>query len=98
MSSTRTPSQSVSNLLHLVTQWMSRWNGVRGSRPNSSQLHEAIGFGPTFSPKRQDCVAIWGVGPAESTGKPSSRYWPGGRRAASSAGGGRPTKPRVAMG
>src|SRR5258708_22850552 len=38
---------------------------------------------------------MWGVGPAVSTGKPRSTYWPGGSRAArSSETRRRPVKPR----
>src|SRR5579871_3117509 len=96
-SSTVTPAQLVSNLLHLVTQWMSRWNFVRGSALNSSQVQVFTGRGPTFRVKRHWSWLMRGVGPAERTGKPRSRYWPGGRRFASSSERRRPKKPRVTI-
>ena len=45
-SSIVTPSHFVSNFDHLVTQWMSRCMGVRGSASNSAQLQLASGRGP----------------------------------------------------
>src|SRR5258707_587665 len=76
---------------------MSRWNFVRGSAPNSSQVHVFTGRGPIFRVKRHWSWVMRGVGPAERTGKPFSRYWPGGRRFASSSDRRRPKKPRVTI-
>ena len=49
-----------------------------GSARNSSHVHR---LGPSISPTTLKCHrsrGVRGVGPAESTGKPSSTYWPGG--------------------
>src|SRR5829696_5930360 len=49
-----------------------------GSCLNSSQLHL---LGSSISPtmqKSHSSRGVRGVGPAESTGKPSTKYWPGG--------------------
>src|SRR5262247_3680006 len=49
-----------------------------GSRLNSSHVHL---LGSSTSPTTEKSHAsrgVRGVGPAERTGKPSSRYWPGG--------------------
>src|SRR3954454_2248692 len=98
MSSTSTPCQAVSNLVHAVTQWISRVILVRGSALNSAQFHVLIGRGPCFSVKDQSSVRSRGVGPADRTGNPCSRYWPGGIRASISVGGFRPEKkPRVTI-
>ena len=98
MSSTSTPSQAVSNFDHAVTQWMSRVILVCGSALNSAQVHFLTGRGPCLSVNVQSSVRTRGVGPAESTGKPWSRYWPGGMRASVSVGGFRPEeKPRVTI-
>src|SRR5260370_28984943 len=42
----------------------------------------------------QSVSGVRGVGPAERTGKSLTRYWPGGRRSASSWSRGRPWKAR----
>src|ERR687883_1168918 len=76
--STETPSQLVPSLDHLVTQWMSLVISSEGSPLNSSHVHL---FGSSTSPtmeKSHSSSGVCGVGPAERTGKPSSRYWPGG--------------------
>src|SRR5919199_3097647 len=76
--STETPSQRVPSLDHLVTQWMSLVISSEGSCLNSSHVHL---LGSSISPtmeKSHSSRGVWGVGPAERTGKPSSRYWPGG--------------------
>src|SRR4029079_3213334 len=95
MSSTVTPAQLVSNFDHLVTQWMSRCILVRGRALNSSQFHVFTGFDPTCRRERHCSWVTRGVGPAERTGTPRSRYWPGGRRFCSSSDKRRPKKPRV---
>src|SRR5919199_1705363 len=76
--STETPSHLVSSLDHLVTQWMSLVISSEGSWLNSSHVHL---LGSSTSPtmeKSHSSSGVCGVGPAERTGKPSSRYWPGG--------------------
>jgi hypothetical protein len=92
--STETPSQRVSSLLHLVTQWMSRVTVSVGSRRNSSQVHC---LGCSTSPvieKVQSASGVRGVGPADSTGKSLVTYCPGGRRPAGACSRGRPRNPR----
>ena len=96
-SSTSTPRQGVLSFDHFVTQWMSRVILVCGKAMNSSQVQRFTGRGPTFSVNDQSAVDSRGVGPAERTGKPSVRDWPGGMRSASSDAGRRPVKPRVTM-
>src|SRR5919199_2121184 len=76
--STETPSHLVPSFDHLVTQWMSLVISSEGSRLNSSHVHL---LGSSTSPtmeKSHSSRGVRGVGPAERTGKPSSRYWPGG--------------------
>ena len=68
-SSMLTPSHVVSNLLHLVTQWMSPREVVRGSASNSGQLQLASGFGPSLKVNRHVARSTNGVGPIDSTGK-----------------------------
>src|SRR5215217_9140118 len=90
--STETPSHLVSSFDHLVTQWMSRVISSEGRARNSSHVHL---FGSSTSPpteKSHSSSGVRGVGPAERTGKPSTRYWPGGKR--SSVCLRRPRKPR----
>src|SRR5919112_3585470 len=77
--STDTPSQRVPSFDHLATQWMSRVTSSDGSALNSSHVHL---FGSSTSPtteKSHSSSGVRGVGPAERTGKPSTRYWPGGK-------------------
>ena len=62
----------------LVTQWMSLVIGSCGNARNSSQLQC---FALSTSPSREKShfsSGVCGVGPAERTGKPCSRYCPGG--------------------
>src|ERR1700730_4228069 len=66
-----------------------------GSARNSSQLQR---WGLSTSPvmEKSHCSRrVWGVGPAESTGKSSVTYWPGGTREGSATGRRRPVKPRL---
>src|SRR5215212_4419940 len=73
-----TPSHLVPSFDHLVTQWMSLVISSEGSWLNSSQVHL---LGSSISPtmeKSHSSSGVRGVGPAERTGKPSSRYCPGG--------------------
>ena len=71
---------------HFVTQWMSQGTVSNGSAWNSSQVHSC--WAPTMPSMRKphSSASTCGVGPAVSTGKPLSTYWPGGTRSASSAG------------
>src|SRR5918992_5819248 len=73
-----TPSHLVPSFDHLVTQWMSLVISSEGSCLNSSHVH-LLGWSisPTME-KSHSSRGVRGVGPAESTGKPSSRYCPGG--------------------
>src|SRR5919112_2938972 len=76
--STETPSHVVPNFDHLVTQWMSFVISSEGNCLNSSHVHlVGSSISPTME-KSHSSSGVWGVGPAESTGKPSSRYCPGG--------------------
>src|SRR5215212_5650425 len=89
-----TPSHLVPSFDHLVTQWMSVVISSEGSRLNSSHVHL---LGSSASPtieKSHSSEGVWGVGPAESTGNPSTRYCPGGRRSPPSVCLRRPLKPR----
>src|SRR5260370_1125130 len=92
--STETPSQWVSNLVHLVTQLMSTVGVSWGKASSSCQVQRFGSF--TFPPieKSHRSRGVCGVGPAESTGKPRSRYCPGGSRPATSPGWRRPWKAR----
>ena len=97
MSSTSTPSQAVSNFDHAVTQWMSRVIFDCGSALNSAHDHSATGLARTFSVNVQSSVEMRGLGPADSTGKSSVTYWPGGSLLVTSRGGCRPPNPRVTI-
>src|SRR6266852_5693129 len=75
-----TPLQTVSSLVHLVTQWMSLVTSSAGSLRNSSQVHF---LGWSISPSTTNVhsdSATRGVGPAERTGKSLTTYCPGGTR------------------
>src|SRR5262245_51575606 len=92
--STETPSHTVSNLLHFVTQWISRVIVSLGSLRNSSQVHR---LGSSTSPvieKVQAVSGVRGVGPADKTGKSPTTYCPGGRRSAGALSRGRPRNAR----
>src|SRR6266568_8113574 len=92
--STETPSQWVSNLVHLVTQLMSTVGVSWGKAISSSQVQR---FGSCTFPtieKSHRSRGVCGVGPAESIGKPRSRYCPGGSRPATSGCWRRPRNPR----
>src|SRR5688500_13796829 len=65
-----------------------------GHDKNSSHAHV---LGPSTSPsivKSHSSRGVRGVGPAERTGKPSTRYWPGGILTSPSARLRLPRKPR----
>src|SRR5258708_14617515 len=78
--STDTPFQTVSSLVHLVTQWMSFVISSVGSLRNSSQVHF---LGWSISPSTANVHSVnatRGVGPADRTGKSFTTYCPGGTR------------------
>ena len=86
--SSETPAQRVSSFDHLVTQWMSFVIVSMGSAFSSSHVHEpGSSTAPTIA-KLHSSSGTCGVGPAESTGKSSVRYWPGGTRSGRAAAGG----------
>src|SRR5215831_14922764 len=92
------PFHRVSNLDHLVTQWMSVVRSEERSAVNSFQLHlPRLDPSVSWMVNVHSSSGVCGVGPAESTGKSEVRYWPGGSRDRSRALP-RPWKPRVAMG
>ncbi len=63
---------------------MSLVNSSEGNARNSSHVHR-LGWSTSPRTVKSHCSkGVRGVGPAERTGKPSSRYWPGGSRASSS--------------
>src|SRR5713101_4120446 len=92
--STETPSQWVSNLVHLVTQLMSTVGVSCGRASSSCQVQRFGSFTFPSIEKSQRSRGVCGVGPAESTGKPRSRYCPGGSRPATSLFWRRPRKAR----
>lgn len=72
--SIETPRQTVSSFDHLVTQWISVWTSVCGRAFRESHDHLPA-LSPSISIENsQVAVSTLGVGPAERTGKPSSRY------------------------
>ena len=92
--SSETPVQTVSSFDHFVTQWMSTVTvslGSAGTRPRSTRPARRPRRGST---KLHSSSGVCGVGPAESTGKSSVTYWPGGTRAGSTDERRRPRKPR----
>ena len=73
-----TPRQLVSCFDHFVTQWISVCISVC-SRLLSDSHDQVPAVLPAISiEKSQVLISTLGVGPADKTGKPSSRYWPGG--------------------
>src|SRR4051794_18674315 len=92
--STGTPVHVVPSLDHLVTQWMSTVKVSCGSARNSSHVQRAAASTAPSTVKVQSAVLILGVGPADSTGKSSTTYCPGGTREGSTSGRRRPLNPR----
>jgi len=92
-----TPSHRVPSLDHFVTLWMSTVGVSAGSWRSSSQVHRAATV-PVSSTtvKSHSSGGVNGVGPAASTGKSSTRYWPGGISPAPSCRP-RPWNPRLTM-
>src|SRR5437868_9453448 len=95
--SSRTPCHMVSSFDHLVTQWMSVVTSSAGSARNSSHVQLR---GSSTSPeivKDQFSGGVYGVGPADKTGKSLVTYWPGGTRPGGALSR-RPLKPREMIG
>src|SRR3984885_3555357 len=90
--SSDTPRQWVPSLDHWVTQWMSVVTSSAGSAVNCFQSHLVDSPASVVIVNVQVAVLTGGVGPACRTGKPCSRYWPGGSLGLSPR---RPVKPRV---
>src|SRR6266852_1638210 len=76
--STETPSQWVSNLVQWVTQLMSTVGVSWGSASSSCQVQRFGSFTFPTIEKSHRSRGVCGVGPADSTGNPRSRYCPGG--------------------
>ena len=76
--SRETPRQRVPSLDHWVTQWMSVVMSSAGSAVNCFQSHLVVSPVSVVTVNVQVAVLTGGVGPAWRTGKPCSRYWPGG--------------------
>ena len=72
--STDTPRQPVSSLDQRVTQWMSAVTVSAGSAWNSSHVQDLSVSPPRRIENAHSCNGVWGVGPADSTGKPSVTY------------------------
>src|SRR4249919_3192445 len=92
--STETPVQTVSSFDHFVTQWMSTVTVSLGSDRKSSQVHDLGSSTAPWIVKLHSASGVCGVGPAESTGKSSVTYCPGGTRDGSACERRRPRKPR----
>src|ERR1700726_1122170 len=73
---------------------MSTVNVSLGRATNSSHDHERGSSTAPLIVKLHWSRDVWGVGPAERTGKSSTTYWPGGTRDASTSARRRPRKPR----
>src|SRR5207247_6203731 len=92
--SSETPVQTVSSFDHFVTQWMSTVTVSLGSAWNSVHVQDRGSSTALWIVKLHHSIGWCGVGPAESTGKSSVTYWPGGMRAGSASARRRPWKPR----
>src|SRR5437763_9531016 len=82
--STLTPVQCVSSLVHFVTQWMSTTKDCAGSLRKSSHVHVMGSRTRPSTVNVQRSRGVWGVGPAERTGKSRTTCWPGGTRCGAS--------------
>ena len=92
--SSETPVHTVSSFDHFVTQWMSTVTVSLGSACNSSHVHETGSSTAPAIVKLHASSGVCGVGPADSTGKSSVTYWPGGTRDGSASGPAPAGKPR----
>src|SRR5262249_13522302 len=95
--SIRTPCHTVSSFDHLVTQWMSTVTSSAGSARNSSHVQRRGSSTSPLTVKSHRSSAVYGVGPADKTGKSPVTYCPGGTRPAG-ASSRRPRKPREMIG
>jgi len=80
---TATPRQVVPSFDQWVTQWMSRVTSSAGRVWNCSQVHVRGSSTAPLIVNDHWSSGVWGVGPADSTGKSLTTYWPGGTRSAS---------------
>src|SRR5919198_5386780 len=80
--SSETPVQLVSSFDHFVTQWMSTVTVSLGSARSSSHVQDTGSSTAPLIVKLHSSSGVCGVGPAESTGKSLTTYWPGGTRPA----------------
>ena len=78
MVSRDTPSQCVPSFDHRVTQCRSTVMFSVGSSRNDFQFHRRKTFVPSSIVNSHFSSAMWGVGPAERTGKSVVSYCPGG--------------------
>jgi len=76
--SSETPVQVVPSFDHFVTQWMSTVTVSAGSASSCAHDHSCRCPASVAISNRQASGGIRGVGPADSTGKSSVRYCPGG--------------------
>src|SRR6185312_16583288 len=83
--STGMPRQVVSSLDQRVTQWMSTVTVWADSAWNSGQVQDLSVSPPCRIENVHSGSGVWGVGPADSTGKSWVTYWPGGTRPCSPA-------------
>ncbi len=84
----------MSSFVHLVTQWMSTVTVSAGSARNSSHDHERTASVSPSIVNVHSASGVWGVGPADSTGKSLVTYCPGGTREGSALSRRRPRNPR----
>src|SRR4051794_41568056 len=73
---------------------MSTVNVSCGSARNSSHVHDAASSTAPSIVKVHSSSGVRGVGPADSTGKSSTVYWPGGTLEGSTSRRRRPPNPR----
>src|SRR6058998_2965411 len=96
--STGTPSQTMSSFVHFVTQLMSTVIVSLGKARNSSQVQRCSSSTSPTIVKSHSSSGVCGVGPAESTGKSSVTYWPGGTRSRGASSRLRPLNPLEMIG
>src|SRR5215475_3838857 len=73
-----TPFHRVPSLDHLVTQWMSTVTSSDGRASSSCQVQLCRAPASVTTVNCHRLRSMRGVGPADSTGKSSVRYCPGG--------------------
>src|SRR6478609_8762527 len=82
--SSEMPRQVESRLVHLVTQWSALTMSSWGRCVSADQVQVLRVAPPEVIENVHVDRSARGVGPADSTGKPRSRYWPGGMRGSAS--------------